>query len=109
MLFEGSQASLVCPPGKSNMEMKMSKQHWRNDTDGKTEVLGEKDYTALVVHEWVWSTGGMILRGETKVLGEKRYTALVVHEWVWSTGGMILRGETKVLGEKRYTALVADK
>jgi hypothetical protein len=29
----------------------MSMEHWRNDTDGKTEVLGEKHYTAWVVGE----------------------------------------------------------
>jgi hypothetical protein len=33
MLFEGSKASLVCPAGKRNMEMKMSMEHWKNDTD----------------------------------------------------------------------------
>jgi hypothetical protein len=33
MLFEGSKASLVCPPGKSNTEMKMSIEHWKNGTD----------------------------------------------------------------------------
>jgi len=32
--------------------------------------------------EWVWSIGGMILTGKTEVLGEKRYTASVVDEWM---------------------------
>jgi len=27
----------------------MSREQWWNDTDGKTEVLGEKHYTAWVV------------------------------------------------------------
>jgi hypothetical protein len=30
------------------------------------------------MYEWVWSIGGMILTGKTEVLGEKHYTALVV-------------------------------
>ena len=51
------------------------------------------------MNEWVWSIGGMILKGETEVLGEKHYTACVVDEWMsmehwwndtdrgnWSTG-----------------------
>jgi len=29
----------------------MSMEQWCNDTDGKTEVLGEKHYTAWVVDE----------------------------------------------------------
>jgi hypothetical protein len=29
----------------------MSMERWWNDTDGKTEVMGEKHYTALVVDE----------------------------------------------------------
>jgi hypothetical protein len=33
LLLEGSQASPVCPSGKSNMYMKMSMEHWWNDTD----------------------------------------------------------------------------
>jgi len=32
------------------------------------------------MNECVWSIGGMILSGETEVLGEKQYTALVVYE-----------------------------
>ena len=38
--------------GKSNVYRKMSMEQWWNGTDkGKTEVLGEKHYTAWVVHE----------------------------------------------------------
>ena len=32
--------------------------------------------------EWVWSNGGMILTGKTEVLGEKHYTAWVVDWWM---------------------------
>jgi len=94
---------------------------------GKTEVLGEKHYTAWVVDEWVWSNGGMILTGEnwsavrktlysvggrwmneyeamvewywqgkTEVLGEKHYTAWVVDEWIRNNGGMVLSGWSAV-------------
>ena len=31
---------------------------------GKTEVLGEKHYTAEMVDGWIWSNGGMILTRE---------------------------------------------
>jgi len=34
------------------------------------------------VNEWVWCIGGMILTGESEVLGEKNYTAWVVDEWM---------------------------
>jgi hypothetical protein len=48
-------------------------EQWWNDTNGKTEVLGDKHYTGWVVDGWmVWSNGGMILTGETEVLGEKK-------------------------------------
>lgn len=30
---EGSQGSLVCPPGNSNMHMRMTMAHWRSDTN----------------------------------------------------------------------------
>jgi hypothetical protein len=49
---------------------------------GKTEVLGEKHYAALVVDEWIWSVGGMILTWESEVLGEKHYAVSVVDEWI---------------------------
>ena len=49
---------------------------------GKTDVLGEKQYTACMVDEWMSiSNGGMILTGKTEVLGEK-HTAWVVDEWM---------------------------
>ena len=77
---------------------------------GKTEVLGEKHYTAWVVDGWMsmeqWWNGTD--RG-TEVLGEKHYTAWVVMDgWVWSSGGIVLTGETEVLGEKHYTVRVVD-
>ena len=34
------------------------------------------------MNEWVWSIGGMLLKGETEVLGEKHYTVCVVVEWM---------------------------
>jgi hypothetical protein len=41
-LFDGSQASPACPY-ESNMKVKMSVQHWWNDTDRrKPEIGGEK-------------------------------------------------------------------
>jgi len=78
----------------------ISMEHWWNDTDRETEVLGEKHYTASVVVEWLrmehwWNDTDR----ETEVLGEKHYTASVVDEWMimerwwndtdrgnWSTG-----------------------
>ena len=42
LLLEISQALPVCPSGKNNMQMKMSMEHWWNDTDRETEGLGEK-------------------------------------------------------------------
>ena len=40
----------------------------------------------------------MIMTGETEVLGDKNFTACVVmEEWVWSSGGMIMTGENKGL------------
>jgi len=47
------------------------------------------EYGAM--EEWYWE-------GKTKVLGEKHYTAWVADEWVWSNGGMIVKGKTEVLG-----------
>ena len=60
---------------------------------------------------WVWSNGGMILKGENWSTGRKtlysvggrwmdEYGAMV--EWYW-------QGETEVLGEKHYTASVVDE
>jgi len=40
---EGSQASPPCLSDKSSRNMKISKEHWWNDTDGTTEILGEKN------------------------------------------------------------------
>ena len=70
---------------------------------GKTEVLGENNYTAWVVDEWwVWSNGEMILTGQNWSTGEKTlysvgggwmdgYGAMV--EWYW-------QDKSAVLGEK---------
>ena len=78
---------------------------------GKTEVLGEKHYTAWVVDEWMsmeqwwngtdrgnWSAGRKTLYS----VGGRwmdEYGAMV--EWYW-------QGKTEVLGEKHYTAWVVD-
>ena len=34
------------------------------------------------MNEWVWSIGGLILKGETGVPGENHFTAWVVDEWM---------------------------
>jgi hypothetical protein len=62
------------------------------------------------INEWVRSIGGMILTGESEVIGEKHYTASVLHEWRsmehwWNDTD---RG-SEVLGEKYYTASVLDE
>jgi hypothetical protein len=66
VLFEASQTSPVCPSGKSNVWVKMSVEHWWNDTDRGKQKCG-----TLV--EWyrqgkteVWSFGGMIQTGENR-------------------------------------------
>ena len=77
----------------------------------KTEVLGEKHYTAWVVDEWMsveqwwndtdrgnWSTGRKTLYSvDGRWMNE--YGAMV--EWYW-------QGKTEVLGEKHYTAWMVD-
>ena len=78
----------------------------------KTEVLGEKHYTGLVVDGWMsmeqwwndtdrenWSTGRKTLYN----VGSRwvnEFGAMV--EWYW-------QGKTEVLGEKYYTAWVVDE
>ena len=63
---------------------------------GKTEVLGEKHYTAWVVDEWMsmeqwWNDTD---RGKLKYW-EKNITqrGWWMNEWEWSNGGMILAKE----------------
>ena len=47
---------------------------------GETEVLGDKNFTACVVmEEWVWSSGGMIMTGENKGLVNNLPQRLFVH------------------------------
>ena len=58
--------------------------------------------------EWVWSDGGMILRGENWSTGRKTLYS-VGGRWKWCNGGMVLTGETEVLGEKYYTATKVDE
>ena len=56
-------------------------QYWR----GKTEVVGEKHYTAWVVDEWVWSNGGMIVTGENWSSGRKTlYSVSVFKVETWT-------------------------
>jgi len=46
------------------------------------------------MNERVRGVGRMILTGETEILGVKYYTAWVVmNEWAWNIGGMILTEE----------------
>ena len=41
--FKNSHDLPICPSDKSSMKVKMSVEHWRNDTDrGEPEVLEEK-------------------------------------------------------------------
>ena len=70
---------------------------------GKTEVLGEKHYTACVVDEWMsmeqwWNDTD---RGKLKYW-EKNIIqrGWDMNEWVWSNGGMILTGENWSTGRK---------
>jgi len=78
---------------------------------GKTEVLGEKNYKAWVVDRWIsteqwWNDNdrGKLEYWEKNIIqcGGKwmiEYEAMV--EWYW-------QGKTGVLGEKYYTAWVVD-
>ena len=105
---------------------------------GKTEVLGEKHYTAWVGDEWVWSNGGMILAGENWSTGRKTLYSvggrwMSMEQWwndtdrgklkYWEKnimqrgwemdeyGAMVewyWQGKTEVLGEKHYIAWVVD-
>jgi hypothetical protein len=34
-MFDGSQASPICPSDDSSIKVKMKMEHWWNDTDGK--------------------------------------------------------------------------
>jgi len=73
---------------------------------GKTEVLGEKHYTAWVVDGWM-SNGGMVLTGKTEVLEEKHYT--VGGRWMNEYGAMVewyWQGKTAVPGEKDIIVLL---
>jgi hypothetical protein len=46
-LFEGSQASPVCPSHRS-IKMNMSVEYWWNDGNEGTEILGEKNVLVLL-------------------------------------------------------------
>jgi len=72
--------------------------------EGKTEVLGDKHYTAWVVDEsmsmeqW-WNDTDW---GKLDYSKKKRYTVWVVDEWIWSNGGMIRTELFVVLGEESF-------
>ena len=86
----------------------MEEWYWQ----GKTEVLGEKHYTAWVVDEWMsmeqwWNDTdrGICSTGRKTLycVGGRwmnEYGAMV--EWHW-------QGKTEVLGEKHYIAWVVDE
>ena len=106
---------------------------------GKTEVLGEKHYTAWVVDKWIWNNGGMILTGKNWSTGRKTLYSvggrwMNMEQWgndtdreklkYWekniiqrgwqmneygTMGEWYWQGKTEVLGEKHYTAWVADE
>ena len=79
---------------------------------GKTEILGEKHYTAWVVNGWMsmeqW--GNDTDRGKLKYW-EKNiiHCGWYMDGWLWNNGGMILTKGSEVLGEKYYTAWVLDE
>ena len=66
---------------------------------GKTEVLGEKHYTAWVIDEWM-SMEQWYWQGKAEVLGEKHYTAWVVDEWMSMEQWWNVTGENWNTGRK---------
>ena len=61
----------------------MCMEHWWNDPDGETELLGENNYTGWFVdYEWVCSIITMIQKGNSGVLGEKQSSVWVLNEWM---------------------------
>jgi hypothetical protein len=70
---------------------------------GKTEVLGEKHYTASVVDEWVsmehwWDDiDWKKLKYWAKNITQRRWK---MNEWVWSIGGTKLAGKNRSTGRK---------
>jgi len=78
---------------------------------GKTEVLGEKHYTAWVVDRWMsmeqwWNVTD---RGKLKYWEKTLYS--VGGRWMDECGAMVVwywQGKTEVLGEKHYTSWVVD-
>ena len=79
---------------------------------GEHEVLGEKQYTAWVVDEWMsmgqwWND---IDTGKLKCWEKKLYS--VGGRWMNEYGAMVewyWQGKTEVLGEKHYTVWVVDE
>jgi hypothetical protein len=67
------------------LEMKLSMEHWWNDSDRgnwSTERKTLYSVGSRWVSERVWRTGRVILTGKAEVLGGKYYTAWVVDEWM---------------------------
>jgi len=63
------------------------------------------------MNEWVWAMVEWYWQGKTEVLGEKQYTAWVVDEWMsveqwWNDTD---RGKLKYWEKKHYTAWVVDE
>jgi hypothetical protein len=76
--LEGSQASLVCPSGKSNMKMKMkmSVEQWWNGTDrGKQKREGKILSQRFFVHyKSRWEAGDWLLGECLSLKGLVSYT-----------------------------------
>ena len=88
----------------SNGGMVLTGENWSVGRKTLYSVGGRwmNGYGAMV--EWYW-------KGKTEVLGEKPYTAWVVDEWMsmgqwWNDNE---KGKTEVLGEKHYTVWVVDE
>ena len=58
-------------------------QWWNDTDRGKLKYLEKRIVQrGWQMDGWVWSNGGMILTGKTEVLGEKQYTVWVVDGWM---------------------------
>jgi len=69
----------------SNGGMVLTGENWSIGRKTLYSVGGRwmNEYGAMV--EWYW-------QGKTEVLGQKTLYSVVVDEWIWSNGGMILTG-----------------